>query len=163
MLQNFRLPIPSDDGDRKLLADVHKYGWHILKVPEDNVGPGFCFSVGLYYTYGHPELLVMGLPLDVGHKALNSAGARIAHGEVFHARDRYTDLLENFSCSFVPISRDRHEDYLGYAKWFYRDLGTPFPALQLVWPDKEGHLPWDEGYDQDCAKQQHLLDTRKKR
>jgi hypothetical protein len=30
---------PLSAGDIKLLNDIREYGWHIVKVPEDEVGP----------------------------------------------------------------------------------------------------------------------------
>jgi len=47
--------------------------------------------------------------------------------------------------------------HLGYASWFYQSLKQPFPALQLVWPDKQNRLPWEPGYDQRFSKKQPML------
>lgn len=51
-----------DEHERKALADVQQHGWHVLKVMEDNEGPAFAYTVGLYHSFGHPELIVVGLP-----------------------------------------------------------------------------------------------------
>jgi hypothetical protein len=40
MSHKHELPTPTDDHDKKLLADVKKYGWHVIGVEEDEVGPG---------------------------------------------------------------------------------------------------------------------------
>lgn len=157
MIPDFQIPAAADRHDEKLLSDVRTFGWHVLRIFEDEDGPGFCFSVGLYYTFRHPEILVMGLPPDVGHELINLAGDYIAKGRVFQSRERTADLAQGFSCSFVPIAIEHYEQYLGYAIWFYRNLKAPFPALQLVWPDKGGRLPWDPDYDQDFERLQRLL------
>jgi uncharacterized protein DUF4262 len=47
---------PLDDHERKAVADVKKHGWHVLKVLEDDRGPAFAYTVGLYHSFGHPEL-----------------------------------------------------------------------------------------------------------
>jgi hypothetical protein len=46
---------------------------------------------------------------------------------------------------------------LGYAIWFYRSLSKPFPAMQLIWPDKQGHFPWEAGYDERFYRLQKAL------
>jgi len=159
MLPDFQPPDPTDEHDRKLLSDVKTVGWHVLKILGDETFPEYCFSVGLYYTFGHPEILVMGLPLSTGHQFINLAAGHIASGRAFQPRERTDELAEGFACSFIPVLVDHYEQYLGYAIWFYRKLKQPFPALQLVWPDKQGRLPWDVGYDKQFYKLQRLLDS----
>jgi hypothetical protein len=53
---------PKDDHERKALADVQNHGWHVLKVMEDDRGPAFAYTVGLYHSFRHPELIIVGLP-----------------------------------------------------------------------------------------------------
>ncbi|HEX5220498.1 MAG TPA: DUF4262 domain-containing protein [Verrucomicrobiae bacterium] len=158
MLQGFKLPTATDDSDRKLLSDIAQYGWHVLKILGDESGPEYCFSVGFYYSYGHPEILVMGLSTEVGHQLINLAGAQIASGKVFRAGDRVEGLVKGFVCDFITIDISQYKEYLGYGVWFYRQLKQPFPALQLVWPDKQGRFPWESGYDQKFLRLQCLLD-----
>ncbi|WP_397383967.1 DUF4262 domain-containing protein [Prosthecobacter sp.] len=159
MISNFQLPKAEDESDRKLLADVQNEGLHVLRILEGEKCPQFCYSVGLYYTFGHPEILVMGLPPDVGHRVLNLAATRIAGGKIFGDYEKTDELIEGFECSFLPISVSQYKDYLGYAIWFYRSLKQPFPALQLVWPDKSGVFPWEEGYDERFFSLQRLLNV----
>ncbi len=159
MLPDFQPPVATDEHDRKLLSDVESVGWHVLKILGDDSGPEYCFSVGFYYTFGHPEILVMGLSHPVAHRLINLAAGHIASGRVFRPRERTDDLAEGFTCSFVPVAVDYYEQYLGYGIWFYRKLQQPFPALQLVWPDKQGRLPWESGYDEAFYELQRLLDV----
>ena len=101
----------------------------------------------------------MGLPPETGHKFINLAAAHIAGGKRFCEYDRTSELAEGCECSFVPISISQYKEYLGYAIWFYRSLKEPFPALQLVWPDKSGVFPWEEGYDERFLSLQRLLNV----
>jgi hypothetical protein len=158
MLTDFRPPVAEDEPDRKLLSDIENVGWHVLKILGDEHGPEYCFSVGLYYTFGHAEILVMGLSHSNGHQIINLAASLIAKGRVFRPHERTDDLMEGFASSFVPISVAHYKEYLGYAVWFYRSLKQPFPALQLVWPDKQNRLPWDTDYDESLCELQRLLD-----
>jgi Domain of unknown function (DUF4262) len=159
MLPDFQPPIAADEHDQKLLSDVERVGWHVPQITGDDRGPGYSFSVGLYYTFGHPEILVMGLRGAVAHAVINSAGEQIAKGRVFQPEIRYDEFLQGYSTFFVPISITHYEYYLGYGIWFYRKLKQPFPALQLVWPDKQGHFPWEDSYDKQFNKLQKLLNA----
>src|SRR5580693_6460317 len=114
MLPDFQPPAASDERDRKLLSDVKNLGWHVIGIFEDETGPEYCFSVGLYYTFGHPEILVMGLKRPAAHKLINLAVAEIAKGKVFQPGERSNGLIEGFACSFVPISVAQYKEYLGY-------------------------------------------------
>jgi hypothetical protein len=159
MLADFQMPVPDDDQDRKLLSDVAEHGWHIPHIFADESGPCFSFSVGFYLKFGHPEILVMGLSQSVAHKFINLVGGYIRSGRVFRPGERTDDLAQGFSCCFVPIVTEHYREYLGYGIWFYRSLKQPFPALQLVWPDKQGKFPWESGYDERFFKLQRLLNV----
>jgi hypothetical protein len=39
-------PVAEDEHDRKLLADVEQFGWHMVGIEQDNEGPAFVYSVG---------------------------------------------------------------------------------------------------------------------
>ena len=51
-------------GDAQMRDDIATYGWHVIKVLEDDEGPGFAFTIGLHQRFAHPELIVFGLPPD---------------------------------------------------------------------------------------------------
>jgi hypothetical protein len=157
MLADFEMPVAEDDHDRKLLADVAECGWHVPHIFADETGPCFSFSVGFYLKFGHPEILVMGLPQPTAHQMINLIAGHFMTGRTFRANERTDLLAQGFACSFVPIDVSHYRDYLGYGMWFYRSLKRPFPAFQLVWPDKRGVFPWEVGYDERFFKLQKLL------
>lgn len=159
MHPDFQLPEPADAHDEKLLADVAEHGWHVVHIPEDKQGPAYAFTIGLYLKYQHPELLVMGLPQEVAHRLLTMAVAQIAQGRVFQTEQAQPDLAEGLTCRFRPISLKRYREYLGYGIWFYRSLPEPFPALQLVWPDRAGRFPGEAEFDPKFTYAQVMLDT----
>jgi len=60
---------------------------------------------------------------------------------------------------FIPVAKHYYPKYLGYASWFYSSVKGEFPLLQMVWSDKQGHLPWKVGYDKSYDKFQPLLNN----
>jgi hypothetical protein len=157
MLQGFHPPVPEDNHDRKLLADIDSVGWHVVGIEADETGPDYSFTVGLYYSFGVPEIIVMGLAPSLAHQILNLAVINITAGERFEVGAKTELLLKNFHCTFISVALEKYEEYLGYAIWFYRSLNHPFPAVQLIWPDKENILPWEPGYDRRYETIQPLL------
>lgn len=127
-------------GDAQIQADIATHGWHVIKVFEDEEGPGFAFTIGLYQRFRHPELIIFGLPLDTMHVMLNTAGAAVRAGRVYAAGQSSDDILQGYSCTFRPVPRSHYEAYLGSARWYYE--GDAFPAMQLIWPDREHRYPW---------------------
>jgi Domain of unknown function (DUF4262) len=142
------------DGDEQLLRDIQEVGWHVVLIREDEEGPAFGFTVGLYHSYGHPEVLIHGFGLELTHQILNNIGDEVKAGHQYEAGRRYPDILEGYDCAFQIIEKAFYHEYLGYARWYYR--GNNFPALQCLLPDREGRFPGDAGFPEQLAKLQQL-------
>ena len=124
---------------------VRRHGWAVIKVPEDDRGPGFAYTVGLYRAHGHPELFMSGLPLEALHAILNDMAAQVRAGAQFTADQRTGDVLEGYDVVLRAISPAAFDSYLGAGVRFYED--QPFPALHVYWPDRAGRFPWEAGVD----------------
>jgi hypothetical protein len=157
-LPGFVLPKAESDYDQKLLSDLDRVGWHHVHVQEEGDKPGYAFSLGFYANYGQPEVVVFGLPPPVAQKLLNIAAIRAAG-----ARKRYEpfvpydNIAEGMRVIFVPVSRRFYREYFGYGLWFYQSVSGAFPMLQMVWPDRQGRLPGEPGYDSRYLKVQPVL------
>jgi hypothetical protein len=148
-------PIPADEGDRKVLADVREHGWHVVKVPDENESPGWAFSIGLHHSFSHPEIIIVGLPLDVMHRIINTIGSLIRTGRRFEHGVRSTNVVDDYTCAFSTVAPCWYAPLLGYAIWFYR--GSHFPVLQCEWPDRDGRLPDDPRFNASLLHAQPLL------
>lgn len=148
-------PEPADEHDRKLLADVENIGWHVIGVEEDEEGPAFAYSIGLYQSFGHPEIIVLGLPVEVMHRIINAVGEAVRSRERFEHLDESRDVLEGYNVAFRSVERRHYPAYFGYAHWFYR--GDDFPALQCVWPDSQHRYPWHPEFNATLAQRQPVL------
>lgn len=134
----------SDSVIKKVIADIEQFGWHIIKVPEDNEGPGFAYSVGLFKSYQHPEIIIFGLPIETMHKILNNIGIQIKSGTNIQHNSLHSGILKaGFTVKFRNVSLEGKE-FLGMATKYYMHN---FEALQLLWPDKSNVLPDSENCD----------------
>jgi Domain of unknown function (DUF4262) len=144
-----------DDSDRKLLGDVAEFGWHVVLIPDEGDAPGWAFSVGLFHSYKHPEIVVFGLPLELAHRVINGIGEDIKAGNAFEDGHEYGDILEAVNCMLRTVDANWYRPFLGYAMWYYR--GGEFPVLQCIWPDKEQRYPWQPGFKKAWLGKQPLL------
>ena len=144
-------------GDRtdRVRDDIAEFGWHVIMVPADDEGPSFAYSIGLFRTYGHPEVIVFGLPLATMHSILNTIGEEVRRGRRFDAGDRSDEILEGQPVAFGAIAAAHYDEYLGQAIRHYG--GAVFPAIQCFWPTPAGLWPWQEGCPTGYVAAQPLL------
>jgi hypothetical protein len=159
-LENFKLPKPDDKGDAKLIHDVVDHGCHIIGILEDEAGPRYSFSVGLYCNYRHPEVLLFDMEHEAAKVLINGLCQEIQSGQRYEDEKKYHDILDGFPVVFRIIRAEFYRDYLGYARWFYKSIQGNFPALQLIWPDKAGKFPWERGFDERFRSRQPSLYSR---
>jgi hypothetical protein len=145
-----------DEYDQKLLDDVGKFGWHLVGIPADDEGPAYVFSVGIFHTFGHPEICIIGLnDSSLMAQIVNGIGELIRAGDVledWHAND---EVLEEHACIFREVDRTHYAEYFGFARWFHE--GDDFPILQCVWPDGTGRFPWDAHFAPGLLAAQPIL------
>jgi len=139
----------------RIQASIEAHDWHVIKVPEDEEGPGFAYSVGLQETFGHPEVIVFGLPLDVMHGIVNTVGEEVRRGRRFSDGGASDEVLDGQPVCFLSVAASRHAEFLGQAVDYYG--GAEFSALQCYWPDPGGAFPWQVGFDVSYAVLQTSL------
>ena len=135
-------------------ADVTAHGWHVLTIGGEGSSP-YAFSIGFTRTFGHPEVLIIGLPQKTSHELLNVVGSRVSAGARFEHGLPYLGLLNRYPCEFRPVPESEYRNYLGAALGFYGS--EPFGALQLVWPDRDGRFPWDASAAESFRSSQPVL------
>ena len=140
---------------RKVIHDVNTHGWHVMKVLGTSENPAWAFSIGLFHSFKHPEILMFGLPLDTMHQVINAVGLQARAGRRIEAGTEVDDLLEGFRCAFKAVEPVWYEPVLGYATWYYK--GRAFPTLQCFWPDREHRFPWDPRFDASLISRQPLV------
>lgn len=130
----------TDAGEQKLLDNIRKFGWHCMNVFGDAEHEQFSYTIGLFQTHGHTELLIYGLPPEVAHSVLNIAAQAATAENPLNLTEPTDELLEGYSCVFVPVPLTEYPEHVGFARWYYE--GDAFPVHQVVWPSKSGLFPW---------------------
>jgi hypothetical protein len=141
-----------DEAERSVLERREEHGWFVNVIADDELGPGFAYSFGLYEEFKHPEIIVFGLPADTMQTLVNDVGSHIRAGTKYRAGDRTNDLIEGHTCIFREVNPLRYAETLTWATWFYGNRS--FPALQLFWPDKQERFPWDPEFSEQLRDRQ---------
>jgi hypothetical protein len=117
-----------------IYAAVQANGWVVQFVSDRTP---FAYTIGLH-PRGLPELLVTGMPPERAKLVLDSVAQYLVEGGRPVPGERML-IGGELLLDFVQV---QHPDaHLKFAVSIY----GPLQALQLVWPDDQGHRPW-------CAK-----------
>lgn len=139
----------------EIVENIEKHHCHIVMVIGDHL-PGFAYSIGLFESFGHPEIICFGMDLSMMAELINDACDSIKQGNTFGTYIPYPDFLEGVDVKFVTVDQSFYGDYFNFAINYYGDEN--FPAMQMVWPDKENKFPWEENFYEPWKFQQPLLD-----
>lgn len=140
--------------DRIKLDMIEKYGFCFNPVIADNTT--FVYTAGLFKTFGHPEIYVMGYHAQDAYNLIGMVYERIKAGDRFADAMVIDDLFEDHLFAIRPMLQSSTEEHSGLGQ---RLVGE-FPAVQLFFSDDNSLFPWDDGCDARCKKlQTGLLET----
>ena len=126
---------PLDD----LRNKIETYGWAVRNVSDADAAKCLSYTVGLS-AHAHPEVVMTGLPPEVGTAFLNIVGEIVVReGGRFVAGEATTELSDGPA---MPVLGVVDKSDLTAVDALYGDV----PALQIVWTDTAGRLPWEFGY-----------------
>jgi hypothetical protein len=130
-----------------VMETIARVGWCVILTAFDGpVGQrAIGYTVGLTTTFGHPELAMGGLSHQLLHDLLNDAAQRVRDGERFEHGARSDTLVANFPVELRTIP-DRTLTHFTVARWWLSTHEQPLHMCQVVFPDADGHFPWETGY-----------------
>jgi Domain of unknown function (DUF4262) len=137
-------------------ANIDKFGLQVISVFSTEYSPSFTYSIGLWETYKHPELICFGLPQKLAHEIINDVAEIIRNGEVIKTNTNYSNIFRDSRAEFLSVDDRNIEDYFGAALNYYGT--TKFTALQLVWTDRNDKFPWEKNFEEKFRHDQPLLD-----
>ncbi len=144
------------EAEKSIKEIVEKHGWYVALFHATDYLPSFGYTIGLWKTFGHPEIISFGFKTETLGAILNIAGDKIKSGEIIQSSNDYDVFFEKGRAQFINVHHENLKDYFGYGLW--HNDHKPFPALQLVWTDRLGHFPWDTEFEEEFAYKQPLLD-----
>ncbi|MEU6352233.1 DUF4262 domain-containing protein [Streptomyces sp. NPDC047072] len=134
----------SDSIQYKIREDVADQGWSWIWVFDPDASrPPFAYSIGFTATFGHPEVVVVGLPEDASVSVLQAVEAELAEGVRYQDGSSSDEILNGFPVRFQRVPEELSSVNLVQASNFY--AGKIPSALQLIWPDRDGNYPGGPG------------------
>ncbi|GGA88289.1 hypothetical protein GCM10011521_28320 [Arenimonas soli] len=132
--------VGEDKSEQKLLDDIAEFGWHCVHILAEGEHVEYSFTVGLFQSFRHPELIIFGLPAKVAHQILSIAAHEAKRGAPLDLSSTSDALLNGYSCCFAEVPISEYSDHVGFSRWYYQ--GNEFPLYQIIWPSRSGLFPW---------------------
>ena len=149
------LKLSDDKREQKLIHNITEFGWHTIHVLGDDESVEFTYTVGLFHSFQHPELIVMGLAHEISHGIFSLAADIIRSGETLTQETHADQLIEGTSAYFLNVDRANYAGYTNFCTRFYE--GMNYPLTQIIWPSKTGALPWQKEAPTNFALAQPVL------
>lgn len=137
-----------DDAERKTLLDVKKHGLQIIHVFGNEDHPHFSYTVGLFESYLHPEIIIIGLKRELAQVLLNNMAYDIKNGKNYTVGEFHEGVIDDFLCYFGEVPKSKYKESVGWAIWFYE--GCDFPLIQCVYPTVSGKFAWEKDFPEDA-------------
>src|SRR5687767_12632623 len=101
--------------ENEYLSNIEEFGLQVIHVLEDENGPTFSYSIGLFHNYQHPEIILLGLKQELAYSIINNFGFDIKEGKRFEPGILYSDILDGYECLMVKVKTEFYDNYLGQA------------------------------------------------
>lgn len=139
--------------EEKIVSCVEQYGCFVMGVfdPEHEI-PDFAYSIGFPMSLDQGDVIISGLELQMMKRILNDTYLLCRDGFELSDFARTDQLFSSFDCVVRSVAEGRLADeFFNSARWYSEQVAKlPFEqAFQLVWPDKAGIFPWEDGFSED--------------
>jgi hypothetical protein len=141
---------------------IETKGWALEPVaarPDlDPPQAGYAYTIGFPAAFGFPEVIVFGLTPVAASGLLDLVADLLGGGTEIPCGIALTGLFDNdLRCVFAPVDVDEWSHLVMTAASWYR--GAPFEMVQLLWPDRNGFLPTEAGFDRRMITAQPVVGT----
>lgn len=141
---------------------IETNGWALEPVPADADSdpptPAYAYSIGLPAAVDFPDVAVFGLtPVAANGLVTLVADARRGGTEIPIGVELVGLLDNELRAMFAPIDLDRWGPWFATAAAWYR--GEPFEMVQLLYPDRNGFMPYEAGFEQRMTLAQPVIGT----
>jgi hypothetical protein len=141
---------------------IETTGWALepvaADVENDPPTPGYAYSIGLPAAVGFPDVVVFGLTPVAAKGLIELVTDACRGGTEIPLGVELVGLLDNeLRCVFAPVDLAVWGPYFATAAAWYR--GEAFEMVQLVYPDRNGFLPYEVGFEQRLTFAQPVIGT----
>ena len=141
---------------------VETEGFAVEPVPPDPSTdppqPGYTYTIGFPTHADFPDVVVFGLTPVAARGLLGLVADLRRTGTEIPLDAELIGVLDNeLRCRFAPVDLDLWGDWFATAEAWYR--GQPFEIVQLIYPDRNGFLPYEPGFEDRLRYAQPVIGT----
>ena len=119
---------------------------------------GYTYTIGFPDHAGFPDVVVFGLTPVAARGLLGLVADLCRGGTAIPLDAELVGLLDNeLRCRFAHVDMAEWAGLFATAEAWYR--GAPFEVVQLIYPDRNGFLPYEAGYEQRMRLAQPVIGT----
>ena len=109
--------------------------------------PAYAYTIGLPALVGFPEIALFGLTPVASNGLITLVIDALRGGTEIPLGIELVGLLDNdLRCMFAVVDTDEAAGTFATLDAWYR--GQPYEVVQLLYPDRNGSMPYEPGYDQ---------------
>lgn len=113
----------------------------------DPPSPAYTYTIGVPAAFGFPEIAVFGLTPVASSGLLDLVADALRGGTEIPLGIELVGLLDNeLRCLFAPVDVERWGPLFETSIAWYR--GSPFELVQMMYPDRNGFMPYEPGFEQ---------------
>lgn len=120
--------------------------------------PSYAYSIGMPEAVGFPDVAVFGLTPVAANGLVTLVADACRGGTEIPLGIELVGLLDNdLRCVFAPIEPAEWATWFSTAVAWYS--GSPTAFVQLLYPDRNGFLPYEPGFEQRLRLAQPVIGT----
>lgn len=141
---------------------IETNGWALEPVAADESTvpptPGYAYSIGMPAAVGFPDVAVFGLTPVAANGLVTLVADACRGGTEIPLGVELVGFLDNeLRCVFAPVQAEAWPVWFATAMAWYQ--GAPSSFVQLLYPDRNGFLPYEAGFDQRRRLAQPVVGT----
>lgn len=150
----------SMSGIDKIEWMIETHGWALETIaadPSTDPPTAACaYSIGMRAAVNFPDVAVFGLAPAAASGLVTLVADACRGGTAIPLGPELVGLLDNeLRCVFAPIDPGRAAAHFATAVSWFRD--EPLDMVQLLYPDRNGFLPYEAGFEQRLRLAQPVL------
>ncbi|HEY5664066.1 MAG TPA: DUF4262 domain-containing protein [Ilumatobacter sp.] len=141
---------------------IETNGWALEPVAPrsdtDPPTPSYAYTIGVPALVGFPEIAVFGLTPAAANGLIGMVVDACRGGTEIPFGVELIGLLDNgLRCLFAPVEAALRGALFGTAEAWYR--GRPYEMVQMIYPDRNGFMPYEAGFEQRLRLAQPVVGT----
>jgi hypothetical protein len=120
--------------------------------------PAYAYTIGVHQLTGFPDLVVFGMRPSSAKGLFDLVIDALRGGTEIPVGVEVVGLFDNdLRCAFATVDTDELGALFTTAAAWYK--GESFPMVQLLYPDRNGFMPYETGFDATLAPSQPVIGT----